>query len=243
MEVQRLIKGDAETKYCDIAARTPSNSSDLSSFVAFSSAITSTAEIYAALPALIQGTDEHQRIGDRLNPISCTVKLRLETPTANSLQSCDKDVHVWLLDPVEVKSLDNYTAIPILQLLDKGDGTNTSFDGTIGRTLLAPNGKAFRVLHHKVVRLVKGFGNPIGTTGTNVGSTDSVVTPSRHFANLSMRVRLPKTLKYDSSSAVYPTNAAPFFVIGFVNNSETNGATNLVDLYVQGRTSMKYKDM
>jgi len=220
-----------------------STGSTLANFTAFSSAITGTAEIYAALPRVAQGVDEHQRIGDSISPTSCVVKLDFTAPTFGNNNSIDKQIHVFLLQCTSVKDMDNFSAIPITALLEDGNGGNTSFDGTPHRTLYPVNRRNFQVLSHKSFRLVKGFGKTNGSSGTDpAGLTDSAITPAASYKRLTMRVKLPKKLKYSAHGSAYPTNAAPFLVIGWTNNWQVDTASNIIDMYVQGRVEMRYKD-
>jgi len=140
-----------------------------------------------------------------------------------------------------VKSLDNYTAIPITTLLDKGDGTSVSFDGLQSTAQYPVNTKEFTVLKHKAVRMVQGYGIANSLTAVNVGTTDGVITPSHQYARYTMKVKVPKTFKYERQSQKYPTNSAPFVVIGFThNNSNSVAPTDFVQVLAQ--TQMYYKD-
>jgi len=127
--------------------------------------------------------------------------------------------------------------------MDKGDGTQTSFDGTTYNAQLPVNTEAFKVLHHKQMRMVQGFGKAVGTTAATAGSTDSVISPSYSYARLNMKIPVPKTLSYDLSTSQYPTNSAPFLVIGFTkndNDGQAHVATNYIS--VLGQVQMYYKD-
>jgi len=240
-QVKRLVSGASEMKYVTDALRNPGGHTDLSTWGGFSTAITGTGEIYAALPRTYQGLDDHQRIGNKISPKFVRVKLDVATTAYNDNSSQDRTVHIFLLTATSVKSLDNYSAIPITQLLNKGDGTNVSFDGTAYRAQYPVNTSEFRVLKHIKKRMVKGFGQPIGTTAATAGSTDGVISPSQQYAHINMNVKIPKSFKYDRASQSYPTNYAPFIVIGFTNN---NGVDAPVNAYINvlGQVQMGYKD-
>jgi len=243
MAIQKVIRGESETKYRAEALRNLSTGSTLANFTAFSSGITGVAEMYAALPRVDQGVDEHQRIGDSISPTSCTVHLNFTSPTFGNNNSIDKTVHVFLLQCTSVKDLANYSACPITALLEDGAGANTSFDGTPLRAMFPVNRRNFTVLKHKKFRLVKGFGKPCGSSGTDpAGLTDSVITPSASYKHLTMRVKLPKKLRYSAHGSTYPTNSAPFLLIGWHDNWQVDTASNVINLYVNGRVEMRYKD-
>jgi len=241
--IQKVIKGESETKYRAEALRNLSTGSTLANYTAFSSAITGVAELYAALPRVDQGVDEHQRIGDSISPTSCVVHLGFTAPTFGNNNSIDKMVHIFVLQCVSVKDLDNYSAIPITSLLDDGNGGNTGFDGTPLKCMFPVNKKNFIVLKHKKFRLVKGFGKVEGSSGTDpAGLTDSTITPAQSFKNISLKIKIPKKLKYSAHGSKYPTNSAPVIAIGWTNNWQVDTASNVIDLFVNGRVEMRYKD-
>lgn len=238
-----MIKGTAETKYIAEPIRNMSTGATLATYTAFSSGITGVAEIYAAIPRTSQGVDEHNRIGDQISPMSCTLHLDITGSTFGQNYSYDKTLHIFLLQCTSVKDMDNFSAIPITALLEEGNGGNTGFDGTSARAMMPINTKNFQVLRHKKFRLVKGFGKTGGSSGTDpAGLTDSVITPAASYHHVRMKVRLPKKLKYSAHGSRYPTNSAPFFVIGWTNNWAVDAASNVIDTQVMGRVEMKFKD-
>lgn len=242
LEVKTLISRPAETKYVAVASTVPSALTDLSTFTGFSSAIVGASEIYAAIPHMVQGQTNATRIGDTISPVSAHVNFRIEAFGINNNNAVDKTVHIFMLESLSVKSLDNYTAIPISELLELGQGSNGRFDGTLYRTLCPINKRAFRVLHHKKIRLVKGFGNPVGSTSATAGTTDGVGSTYRHYADVNLRVKLPKVLKYDKTTSKYPTNSAVFFCIGYVDNIPRDSAPTPIELQVMSKCHMYYKD-
>lgn len=241
-EIKKLVAEPVEVKYVGTAAKNPGALTNIGAFHSFSSGITGVGEIYAAMPELHQGIDSYQRIGDTIKPVRCDVDMRIVVSGVNDNNSYDRTVHVFLCEAVSVKSLPNYTAIPIIQLMANGQGGKVSFDGTLYHSKFAINREAFKVQHYKKFRLVKGFGNPCGTTSATAGTTDGVITPAGHYIDLKLPVSLPKTLKYESANIVYPLNAAPFFVIGYVDNIARDAATNVVNLQVMARTNMYFRD-
>jgi len=238
-----VIKGDSETKYVAEPLRNMSTGNTLATYTAFSTAITGVAEIYAALPRVHQGVDEHERIGDVISPTSCTIHLDITSPSFGQNDAKDKTLHVFVLQCTSVKDLMNYSAVPITALLEDGQGGNTGFDGSSLRAMYPVNRKNFQVLKHKKVRLVKGFGKPNGSSATDpAGLTDSVISPSASYKHMSIRVKCPKKLKYSAHGQRYPTNFAPFVVIGWTNNWAVDAPSNVIDLQVIGRVEMRYKD-
>lgn len=236
MAVQRIVKGTAETKYVSETLLGNGSSSNLGTWTDFSTAITSVGEIYYCLPRTQQGTDECNRIGNTLSPTSCKVKLDITTePSTND--SFDYTIHVFFLTCPQVKSLANYTAIPILTMMAKGDGTNVPFDGTQIVAQYPINPAEFKVIKHRKYRLMKGFGQAVSPA-----ALDAVNSQTSQYIHLEQRIPLPKKLKYEANNSVYPTNAAPFMVIGWTRNNADPGAVSNKFIKVLGQVQMSYKD-
>lgn len=245
--IKGVISREIQTKYVSNFLQTPDYNGVTGSilgpsFTGFSSGITSTGEIYGCLPHTAQGLDDHQRVGDTIAPIGCKVVLDLTFNDQTDQLSIDRTIHVFMLQAVAVKTLGNYTAIPITTMLDEGTGINVDFNGTKARSMCPVDKSSFRVLHHKQFRQFKPFGRPNGVTGTNPTNTDSVLSISSSYRRVTMNVKLPAKLKYDTKNAIYPENAAPFLVIGWTTNDATGPASSAIDLQVMGTTHLWYKD-
>lgn len=240
-QVKALVAAPAERKYVSDSLYQMNGGATPGAWIAFSSAITGVGEIYSAMPRTAQGNDDYNRIGNQISPKSLTIKLDISTKSFSDNAARDRQVHVFLLTAKSVKSLDNYTSIPITQLLNKGDGTNVAFDGTQFTAQYPVNSSEFTILKHKSMRMVQGYGIANSLTATNVASTDGVITPSHQYAHIAMRVKIPKTFKYDRASQRFPTNYAPFLVIGFTHNNSNPVAPNDF-VYVLGQTQMSFTD-
>jgi len=239
--VKALVAAPLETKYVSNPLKVNSVTvlTDLSAWTGFSPDITGTGEIYPCIPKTVQGTADHNRIGDRLNPVKIKVSLDIAPIGYADTDSFDRTVYIYLLQSLSVKSLDNYTAIPITLLLDNGAGSSVKFDGTPYTAQYPVNTKEFRVLKVKQVRLTKGIGQITGGDGDPVG----IVTPSRSYAKVRMTVKAPKTIKYEGSSTKYPTNFAPFLVMGWHDNIARDGVSGvLTGVQAIGQVEMYYKD-
>jgi len=243
--VRAIVSRDSETKYRgqEPAYNPVIGTSYLGLWTPFSSAITDVREICYALPSVTSGTANWQRIGNQITPTRLSLHLEFCPTFPDTLRSVDKTVHVYVMTCKAVKSLANFSAIPITQMLSTGAGTNTSFDGTTRQAMFPVNKDEFTVLHHKTFRLCKGYGNiNDAATVTSAGDTDAVITPSKSYHRLTMNIRTPAKLLYDNNSSLHPTNFAPFFVIGYTNNEADDNAPNAVDLQVIGFSQLYYKD-
>lgn len=238
--IQKVIAGTSESKYVmgqiratDFVVTAPT----LDLPTGFSSAITSTRELYAVIPQVSEGAGVHQRTGDVISPTSLTLNLRFTAPFSDSQQSCDITAHVFVLSAKSVKSLNNLTAVPITLLMDNGQGGAGSFDGTNQHAMWKVNTNAFTVHKYKRVRIQSTEGLKNGGT---LGNGQTCMNPSQHQL-ARIRVPLPKKLKYLLNSETYPTNSAPFLCIGYTNNDSYNAA-GLLAVYVQGNCQMHFKD-
>lgn len=234
--MKALVRAPAERKYVSETLLGNGVASNLGTWTDFSTAITSVGEIYYCLPRTLQGTDECNRIGNSISPTSCRVKLDITTePSTND--SFDYTVHVFFMTCPQVKSMNNYTAIPILTMMAKGDGTNVPFDGTQIVAQYPINTAEFKVIKHRKFRLMKGFGQAVSPA-----ALDAVNSQTSQYYQINQRIPLPKKLKYEANNSVYPTNAAPFMVIGWTRNNADAGAVSNKFIKVLGQVQMSYRD-
>jgi len=237
-EVKAIVASPLETKYVSNALVSGNTgATPLDVWTGFTSGITGTGECYPAIPKTIQGVGDYTRIGDSLMPIKVRVNLDITGSDPTDDHSYDRTVYVFLLQPITVKALANYTAIPITQLLSTGSNSGSvSFDGTALRSQYPVNHQQFRLLKKKVIRLTKSLGLVDGD------AISGLPTPSRSYAKVVMDVKVPSKLKYENGNQVYPTNTAPIVVIGWHDNEATSAAPSAAAVQVIGTTHMWYKD-
>lgn len=235
----------AETKYTSNPLTGYQFSTDLTNWTGFNATINSQGELYSLIPPVIQNKGSSTRIGDEITPTKLRVKMAFGFPYDQP--TSDVIVHVYFLTCKSVKSAANYTAVPITTLLDRGDGTNTTFDGSLYNSQLPINTDAFSVLSHKSFRLEKisGLNNSYIQGGSN--RTDIVSQNTASYKTLTKDFKLPK-LKYANDNDVYPMNSFPFVAVGWTyadtyNSTTTNlPASSNVNLLVQGQSQLWFKD-
>lgn len=238
-KIKRVLRRAQETR---LVIQAPYNEilpapTTLDSFVFFSQAITSTAELYMLLPKLEQGDDDYQRIGKTVQPVSLTTKVNM---AVGGLGSLSIYADVYILTNKTIKDFRLCNQVLTAELLNNGDGTNVSYDGTSYNSMLPVNTDQFTVIKHKRVKLTKQVGDP----NTQVtGGTAGTVSESRHFASFSISVPCPQNLTYASAALETPTNFFPFMAIGW-HATDTLGqsVTNVLPLGVQAQSHFKYKD-
>jgi len=263
-EVQKLIKGPEETKYVSTFLCTPDYRGGLAGYVLssltptatgvvgtnFHPYINSTSQIFAAIPQMGQGVDSYNRIGDRVTPTKAKVDMTFSLIGVGDSHSYDINVHVWVLRATAVGTLDNFSSIPITQLLDNGRGGDQQFDGSQLTEQLPLNRKLFHQIHHRSFRMCKVDG-VIGPQGSpRGGATQSGPGPQTSMVRLSLNIPVKHKLIYDTASTLYPNNYAPFIVVGYSTNDQSTGGTSSPSsLYDNGgtvmciaRTHLWYKD-
>jgi len=231
------MKRGQETK---VAVASPYNSSsgDLNSFVSFSQAITGTGELYALIPPITQGTDDHQRIGDQISPVSLTVKGTVAL-NPELISSTIITADVYFLTSKQVKSELVYGGVPITSMFIDSGGGLASYDGTVRNTQLPLNQDDFTLIKHKRFKFEKPIQIPNNYQQAGTG-VDSLAVMAKTF---SVKIPLPKTLKYATAANSVPQNAYPFMVVGW-HFGDANGMSvgNSRDIGVTAKSTLYYKD-
>jgi len=180
--------------------------------------------------------------GSRILPQSLTIDFAVNLYYALS-QSFDITAHLFMLTNNNIKSYNQIGSVSPNFLRDptpSNPGGVTGFTGGFQNSLLPVDTRAFKVLHHKKIRLRKGTGiiNE-GLSGTGV------VTPNDAIKYFRVRIKLPKVLKYNETSVgaveEYPTNFNPFWCLGWVYNDDSP-VDNHTPVTVTAVATLKYKN-
>ena len=163
-------------------------------------------DMYPVLPPVPPGTAYNQRTGDKVRPKSLIFDASISfNDYGQGYVPEPLYVKVWVLQHKGTRTypLGN---VPILNLLDAGAGS-TLWDGSTMNSLFPVNKDEFQVLGQRTFMLC-----------------DHTAEEGVHMAKrIQIKVRgLPKTLYYDSAGAPnYPTNFAPFVVLGWARSDGT----------------------
>lgn len=243
-----IERRDKETKYVSDALKTSSGISLATPQRISADISSSSTEFFVVVPPTVQGDDNFTRIGNQLSPTRCSVKLRLslnQLLATLTTVSVDITVHIFLLTNKSVKDYILINAMDPSELLRIGDGTNSTFDGSSYVSAYPVNTDAYTVLTHKVIRMRKNFGQQGITDSTATTATGTVqplcMDPSM-YRTLSFNVPLPKVLKYEDSTKIYPSNAAPFLAIGWYYNGPPVAPISTAVLTAEGQTQLWFKD-
>lgn len=241
--VRKLLGKQVETKYRGDWYRTV--------WAYMNSQILGANQWYPCLPSVLQGTDEHQRVGDSVVPkkIQTKILLRLipEDVDAQFKQADAKDVSVviyygYVRRHKSIPDVMAASADVCNNLLDYGDGTNTTFDGTMENSQLPLNVRAVN-MKRKVIRLVKGHGNANSQSAD--GRDTQLGFPYREQATVTLRFKHKSKFKYDASADPYPQDYAPVVAFGYITNGQeyppNAGGTSPVQYKILNQ--MWYTDM
>lgn len=239
LQISNVLKGKQETKLVIGAPFNRQTGTDLEQFQAFTTAITSTNEVYCLIPKTQQGEDDFNRIGNIIQPVSLTTKVNLAiNPTDPSSQSIYADV--WFLTAKSVKAERNSNQILTDKLFNDGQGTNVPYDGTSYTAMLPINKSEFTVISHKRVKLQKALDDPnTKLTGGVTASTNTFL----YTSSLSVKIPVPTRYVYEDKVDDTPTNAFPFMMVGFVGTDTTGDSSSLTGrVYVQAQSHLYFKD-
>lgn len=223
-----------------------------------------------ALPAMVQGITDINRIGDRIEPTSLKVKLNLRL--AQQLITSDPNVFGAQARPLDVtayifygfvKSMKTYQNSVTLQdsrlavsgqseantamsrLLDDGDTTFSTFDGS-QQFAQFPLSHYVQMKVKKVhLRQASGWINTNVNNGSASPCTDSQNTIRRE---VTLPFKLPSKLEYGATTSTYPDNYAPVFAVGYVYNDAGASTNQASPVFGQGAieytafSSLYFKD-
>lgn len=199
--VKRLLKRNAETKYA---------SSYVEANVLHNSAIGS-GDITRLVPSIVQGTNDNQRVGDSIKPLSLTVK---GIVSMNS-NYCDTNqvllVRVLMLSAKNAKSwsLISATSASIASGLlapnFEGGPLTQAFTGNTIELYQPVDTDMYNVHYDKVFRIA-----PSSASLEDAGKEENPAS----FFRIWKKIKCPATLKYDDGQA-QPNNFAPFFCLGY----------------------------
>lgn len=236
--VNKIVNRKIETKFKIDAPYNYTTNQTLEDFVQFSTAITSTNELFALIPKVSQGTDDYQRVGQTIQPKSLKVNIQCALGTANS---CQIVADFFFLTAKNVKDIKLTNQILTGNLLNDGQGGNIPYDGTSYTAMCPINSSEFTLIKRKRVILRKG-GYDYNTMYSGGGpATDTMTYNSAMF---SVKIPLPKKLTYLTAADLQPTNSFPFMMVGFhaIDNFGNIALTPTIPLYVQAQSQLYFKD-
>lgn len=224
---EAVVKRDTETQYiCD------NHELNYSAIYGDTTPSGGGVQIYAALPQIIQsgGEQSYGRRGVKIEPVKHCTDLQFcfspellvstggPSPVRIDSVAWDVTVHIWYGYVTRYKSMDdvNGNKTFIAQNLFEIDGsTQTRFSGKMG-DLMNERNSEFAALKHKSFRMYKDQGN--------ANTLSSEYFPTVTQKKLRLWFKSPKSLKYADDTSFYPENYAPFILVGYCHNDNTQAS-------------------
>lgn len=206
------------------------------------------ADIINCLPKLVQDQGEgaiYERLGRKIRPVKHQFQIEVAMTDVN--RSNNIIVHLWILKNRQVNDfarLDS-TNTPTSRLLMLGSSAQyQSYNGYAQDGMLPINTSQFVQLHHKKFYLGKN-------TGTLQDSTTSGNQPTFASGNLVKKfvfnLKTPAMLTYEQDNnsprvIYYPSNYAPFCVVGYQHVSNGDPDYMNQDIIVTARANLFFDD-
>lgn len=204
-------------------------------------------DIYQLLPPIVQGTASNQRIGDKIRPKSMRVNFVLTTNNAET-SSLIAQVRLLVLQDKSIKSvlaLQPITGVqpgsPVgTELLQYG-GTLQGFQGLPSDVMARVNRERYSVIKDVQREVIKGAGR--GPISANAYTGDQVYVTGQTTHRFTVVVPTPAVLKYSNQTDQFPTNFAPFFVLGYAQpDGNAAGSSLLQRIVLNFETHFDFED-
>jgi len=210
----------------------------------FNSSVSASSECYPLVPEIAQGTQDNQRIGDKIRGKYLYIKGFVQWNGAflrTSQYAPPCTVRTMILSQKNLKVANVIqTDVDVAHLLKDNVGTGDArpYNGQIFDNLAPINKDLFTVHLDKKMRLnyqtaqtvpVSGV-SPEWQTGNNL---------TKYF---SCRIKCPATLTYDDGNLDYPNNFAPFFCFGAVADDNSGPFTVGTPWEVNVSSILYYED-
>lgn len=233
--VRRIVSRAQETKLCTALVE---NNVEHNSSVGV-------LDYYRVLPNLYQGVAEYQRIGDRVHPVSLTVRgtCAIDRTYVNGNRPICVRIMVLALKSARswqmVQSQWPAATTRLLKMNDEGGTENIAFSGSPNDLYYPVNRDLFQVLGERFIKL-SALNLPGNTPGVNSVEAAPLNTITRSF-NIHVR-GLPKTLSYGAASDTAPTNFAPFISVGYAYMDGTGPDLVTTQVIMNVQSHLRYKD-
>jgi len=185
----------------------------------------SNADVVVALPGIPQGASSGARVGDRVRPVRMVIRGATSIHDyGEGFLGVPLTVKVMCLQAKGIRDSNLVTAnADIPNLLDNGGTTN--WDGSTARSLFRINTDQFQVLASRTFKL--------GDT-----TAENTKCMSKRWR---LNVKCPSTLSFNPG-ALYPSNFAPFFVLGWCRDDGTTPSIGQLWVINTASVLFEYKD-
>lgn len=228
-----VVRRETETKMCSTA---------LSQL--FNGVISGASECYPLVPPIVQGTDDYQRIGDRIKPKYLYVKGYVQYETGSYTQAYLPAVtcRAMILTQKNIRATSDVSSRVDTNHLLKDNvstGVGRSYVGGPTDNLSPINKEAFNVLMDKRIKFNWANNHSYDTGGLAVPGWSSGNDRTKYFT---ARIKCPATLTYDTNTGNTPNNFAPFFCFGAVCDDGSAPWTATTPFKVVFLSTLYYED-
>lgn len=240
--VVKVVKGQAETKYCSNAYQ--NNLAPLPANWFAPTNLTAIGSYYPAIPAVNQGVGDFQRVGEKIMPTSLKTTLNFGYKATDV--SCNEIIVVVYYGTTKAgKTWQAGTPIQSANdLLDNGDGTTGAFIGQKS-DLLYPINKDMNNAKRLVFRMGKSSGVLMDNGSAAVLNGAFSTSNGTSFAQCTLTFKPPKALYYEAAANLWPSNYAPWYAVSFtrVDDQATSAVLDDKLLVVSALNHMYFKDV
>lgn len=239
--VMSVMRRSEETKY---VANFPSDGAggSLGALWYSPGQLTTINDFYPAIPALGQGDDDYERVGNKISPTSLAVSVRVGFNPQDTKAQSLLGVIYYGTDRAG-KTWNNVHPLQTASILDNGDGNNSVFNGQ-RQDLIKPTDKKLVTLKRIVFRLSKTEGiQNSDLSGASVPAGNYSTSNGLSEKNFLLKFKVPQQVVYATRADTFPQNYAPFWAIGFCHadgSALTADDAELVN--VNSKCHMYYKD-
>lgn len=232
--IRRVLNRVNETKFCSIQYDALHNSS------------IGSADPQALCPSITQGDDDYQRIGDKIRGKYLYIKGKVQWDQSYLMSNGQTflppvTLRMLILSQNNIRTNDQITAGSVsygtLLKDNVGVGTGRAYTGGQWDNLAPINKDLFKVHMDKKVKL--NWIKPAIVSGSGTDVTAAGTDHTRYFY---CKIKLNKTLKFDSSTHNAPNNFAPFFVMGGVNDDGESAYTTGTPFHVSFLSTLYFTD-
>lgn len=234
--LKRAMIKTAETKYVSVQQ-------DLS----FNSTITSPSECYPLCPAVPQGVDDYQRLGDKIRGKYLIVRGKLQynnayLDTAATQFIPPASCRVMILSQNNVKtSGDVPSRVDVAHLLkdNVGTGTARSYNGGQYDNLAPINRDVFRVHMDRKIKL-NWINHQIVVTDPGVSIAHDVGNDRTKY--FYCKIPINRNMKFDDGTGNFPNSFAPFLCFGAVCDDGSSPWTASTPFHVTFTSTLYFTD-
>lgn len=205
----------------------------------FNSTITAAAEAYPIIPAVTEGTDGHQRIGDKIKPKYLLVKGKLHYALSMAGNYIPPStVRVMILSQKNVKTRSQMGTVDTDHLLKDNIGTDVArgYSGSPFDNLAPINKDLFTVHMDKKFKMRAQIEKELGNSNTVLGYA------TQRTMTFTKKIKCPASLNFDDGNGNYPNNFCPFVVVGGVNDDSTSAWSLTTPYHVTVQSELYFVD-